>query len=434
PSADAIKDHFDAHKDTYTIPEKREGLAVFIKTEDLKKEIELSDKEIEQYYQDNLSRFTSPETTQVGRIWMPFTETDKAKVEAEAASVLDRLRKGAAFADLAKVYSKDAKAQAGGDYGLYDWKSLPQVERDDIARLTAGETSNLITEAGGIAILKVAMKTASSTTPLAEAKPQIRTALLDEKARALAGERIAKIQKDAKSAKSLEAALKKANLKTASTGLLKSGEAWGENDPSGVVSSALFGLKEKEISSPLYAYAGVGLAELRKIEAPRPATFDEVKADVETALANERKKAKALAVLRDVRARLTDKNWEDLAAQNKLEFKNVEAHKREQYIAVIGESKEADDLAFGLPVGQTSDPFAFENGYALLRVIDRKESSRAEFDKTKDIETERFLATAKNEFLQSYLAKLREEKGVQIKYDRFVQVTQDVLERYAASE
>ena len=79
-------------------------------------------------------------------------------------------------------------------------------------------------------------------------------------------------------------------------------------------------------------------------------------------------------------------------------------------------------------------PFAFANGYALLRVVDRKAAARTEFDKTKDAETDQLLATKKNEFLQSYLTKIREEKGVQVKYDRFVQVTQEILERYNTSE
>lgn len=434
PSPEDVKTYWEAHQDAFPIPEKREGLAVILKTEDLKKEIELSDADIERYYRDNQARYTNPETAQVGRIWMPYTEADKAKVEAEAAAVLERLRKGAAFADEAKVYSKDDKAAAGGDYGLYDWRTLPQVERDEIAKLSTGQLSDLIIEPDGLAIIKVAVKTPASTTTLDEARPQIRTALLDEKARTLAAERIARIQKDARSAKSLEAALKKSNLKAESTGLLKSGEAWGDADPSGAVSASLFGLKEKELSDPLYLYSGVGLVELRKIETNRPGTFEEVKTEVETALTAERKKAKALDIMRDVRARLTEKNWEDLAARHSLEYKTVEAHKREQYIAVIGESKEADDLAFTLPVGQTSEPFAFAGGYALLRVLDRKEAARAEFDKTRDAEIEQLLTEKKNRFLQSCLAKMREEKGVKINYNRFVQIAQDVLSRYETSE
>lgn len=430
PAPAEVQAYFETRKDSYKIPEKREGLAVFLKTEDLKKEIELSDKDIENYYRDNQGQFTNPETVKAGRIWLAFANKEKALVEAEAKSVLERLGKGEDFAALAKAFSKDAKAAEGGDYGLYDWRSLPQAEQDEINKLPAGQVSGLITETDGIAIVKVAEKTAASTTTLEAAKPQIRTILLDQKARELAGERIGKIEKEAKSAKSLEAALTRAGLKSVSTGLLKSGEAWGDNDPSGSVSTALFGLKEKEISAPLYTYVGVGLAELRKIEAPRPAAFEEVKTEVEAALTEQRKKDKALETLKGVKAKLTDKNWEDLASKNKLEIKMVEAHKREQYIAVIGESKEADNLAFTLPLKQASEPFAFETGYALIRVLERKEADRTEYEKVKETETAQVLDLKKNKFLQAYLAKLKEERGVKINYDQFLQITQDILSRF----
>ena len=434
PEPAEVQAYFEALKDAYKIPEKREGVAVFLKTEDLKKEIELSDKEIENYYRDNQDRFANPETVKAARIWLPFGGRDEGLVEAEANRVLDSLRKGGDFAGLAREFSRDNKAMDGGDYGFYDWKSLPQAEQDEINGLAAGQTSDLVVEEDGIAIVRVAEKTAATTTPLAGAKAQIRTILLDEKARELAGSRIVKIEKEAKSAKSLEAALKKSNLTAETTGLLKSGEAWGENDPSGAVSSALFGLKEKELSAPVYTYNGVSLAELRKIEAPRPATFGEVQADVETALTNERKKEKARAVLAGAGSRLTDKNWEDVAAKNGLEIKTVDEHKRGQYVAVIGESKTVDDLAFSLPLNQASEPFAFETGYAILRVLDRKTATREEFEKTTEDERGQLLSMKKNKFLQAYLAKLKKDKGVQIKYDKFLEITQDVLSRYEKAE
>ncbi|MBN1940094.1 MAG: SurA N-terminal domain-containing protein [Candidatus Aminicenantes bacterium] len=434
PETAEVQAYFESHKDQYRIPEKREGSAVFLKTEDLKKEIELSDKEIEAYYRDNQAQFTNPETTKASRIWLPFADRDKALVEAEAASVLERLGKGEDFASLAKTFSKDAKAAEGGDYGFFDWRSLPQPELDEINKLTAGQISGLITETDGIAVVRVTEKAAASTTPLDQASLQIRTILLDQKARELAGQRIAKIEKDARSAKSLETALTRAGLKAESTGLLKNGEAWGENDPSGSVSTALFGLEEKEISAPLYTYVGVGLAELRKVEAPRPAEFEEVRTEVEAALAEQRKKEKALGLLNEVKARLTDKNWEDQAAKNKLEVKMVESHKREQYIAVVGESKDADNLAFTLPLKQVSEPFAFDTGYALLRVLERTEADREEFEKVKETETTQVLEQKKNKFLQAYLAGRKEEKGIKIDYDQFLQLTQDILSRYETVE
>jgi parvulin-like peptidyl-prolyl isomerase len=331
---------------------------------------------------------------------------------------------------LAKAYSKDDKANAGGDWGLYDWRTLAQNEQDAIAKLEAGKVSDLVQLEAGIAILKVTEKEAATTTPLAAAKPQIRTILQDQKARELAAERITRLGKEAKKEKNLESAAKKAGFKVQATGLLKNGQALEDFDPSGSISAAIFNLKEKEISSPIYTYGGVGLAEMKKSEAPRAATFDEVKTDVENDETETEKKETALAKIKEARAKLTDKNWEDIAQKYKLELKTVNEHKKEQYIGIIGESKDVDNLAFTLPLKQVSEPVEFENGYALIRVLDRKEATKEDFEKEKETETANLLELKKNKFLQAYLTKLKAEKGVKIKYDLFLKVTQDVLSRY----
>jgi len=276
----------------------------------------------------------------------------------------------------------------------------------------------------------VTEKEAATTTPLDSAKPQIRSMLQDQKARALGTERITRLEKEAKAAKSLESAAAKANFKTASTGLLKSGQELGDFDPSGSVSAALFQLKEKDISAPIYTYGGVGLVQLNKTEAPRPAAFDEVKADVEKDVTEANMKNAALAKIKEARAKLTDKNWEDIAQKYKLEIKTVDEHKKEQYIGIIGENKDVDALAFSLPLKEVSEPITFENGYALIRVLDRKEATKADFEKDKTTETTNFLETKKNKFLQSYIAKLRTEKGAKVNYDLYLQITQDILARY----
>jgi len=430
PDAAELTAHFEKNKDKYKIPEKRGGVYVFLRNDDLKKEVELSDSEIEAYYRNNQPQFQSPEKTKVSRIYLPFAGKDKALVQAEAQSALDKAKAGQDFAALAKTYSRDEKAKDGGDYGFYDWASLSQAERDDVAKLGAGQVSGLVTLDAGIALLKVTEKTAAAVTPLAEAKPQIRSIIVDQKARALATQRISTLEKEAKKVKNLETAAEKAGFKPQVTGLLKSGDALGDADPSGSVSAALFGLKDKEISAPIYTYSGVALAEYRKSEAPRAATFDEVKANVETDLTEVKKKELALAKIKDARAQLTDKNWEDVAQKFKLEIKTVEAHQREQYIGIIGENKDVDALAFSLPVKQVSEPVAFETGYTVLRVLDRKDATKADFEKEKETETANLLEQKKNKFLQAYMAKLRAEKNIKVKYDLYLKTTNDVLARY----
>jgi hypothetical protein len=55
---------------------------------------------------------------------------------------------------------------------------------------------------------------------------------------------------------------------------------------------------------------------------------------------------------------------------------------------------------------------------------------KADFEKEKDTEKTTVLEQKKNKFLQSYLAKLKTEKGVKVKYDAFLKFSQDVLSRY----
>ena len=430
PDEAEIKAWFDAHKDGYKLPERREGIYVFLKNDDLKKEIELSEAEIGKYYTDNKAQFENPEKVKVSRIFLPLAGKDKAKLTTEAQSAMARARGGEDFAALAKAVSKDEKAKDGGDYGFFDWKSLPQKEQDAIAKLDGGKVSDVVETDLGLAVLKVTEKDPASVTPLDSAKPRIRTMLQDQKARALAQERTTKLAQAAQKAKSLEAAAKAANLKTEATGLLKDGQALGDVDPSGSIAAALFRLKDKEISAAVPTYGGYGLVEMRKTEAPRPAAYDEVKTEVKTDVTEAKKKDLALNKIKEARAKLTEKNWEDIAQKYKLEYKVVDDHKKEQYLGVIGENAEVDKLAFSLPLKQLSEPVDFTTGIALIRVLDRKEAVRADFEKEKDTQTKTLVEQKRNQYLQAYLAKLRADKDVKVRYDLFLQATQDVLNKY----
>ncbi len=432
PAPAEVQAYFEKDKDKFKIPEKREAAYVFLKTDDIKKEIELSEAEIQKYYGANIDQFKNPGEIEISRIYLPLEKKAKDLVLAEARGLLDRLAKGESFADLAKKHSMDAKASAGGAYGPTEWMSLPANEQDEIKKLPAGGVSQPIELADGVAIDKVTKKTEAATTPLSEAKARIRTMLEEQKAQALAGERIGKLEKDARKGKNLETAAVRAGFKVERSGLLKKGEALGSVDPSGVISNALFAMGEKEISAPLDTYRGVGLAQLQTVAPSREAKLDEVRQDVLQNLDETRKKEKAQATLQDIRAKMPPAaNWEDLAKKNSLEIKTLDAHKRGEYMGTIGENADVDQLAFSLPLNTVSEPVEFANGYLILRVLARKEVSRADFDKQKDKEMDTLLSDEGNKVLTSYLVKLREEKGVKVNYKAFIQVQSDILSRFS---
>jgi peptidyl-prolyl cis-trans isomerase D len=429
PSEAELRAHFDGNAASYKIAERRTADYVVLRTADLKKEVAVKDDEIDKYYKDNTAQFQEPEKVQVSRIWLPFTATDEDTVRTQAKGLRNRAAGGEDFAGLARASSKDDKAAAGGDWGLYDWRSLTAAETEAVAKLDKGGISEVVETEAGAAILKVTEKTLAVTKPLAEVKATIKGLLEEEKARALVAERIQRLEKLARKEKSLDVAAQKEGLKPASTGALKKGDLLGDFDTSGAVSEALFGLKEKDISAPIFTYAGEALAELKGIEPERPAKFEEVRNQVAKDILDQFKRNKAQARLREVRASLKD-NWSAEGPKLKLEYKFVEGHKKEQYLSLVGDRPEIDGLLFSLPLKQASEPLAVDEGYAIFRVLERKEATREEFEKVKATERDTLLGEKKNKFLQSYMAMAREGKKVKINAEAYQRLSEDVMSRY----
>ena len=430
PTEAELRAHFDKNASGYRIPETRTADYVVLKTDDLKKEVAVKDAEIDKYYRDNAAQFQEPDKVRASRIWLPFTAADKDAVLAQAREVQKRAAGGEEFAGLARAFSKDDKAASGGDWGLFDWKSLTAAETEAIGMLDKDGVSGIVEIDTGAAVFKVTEKAPAVTKPLAEVSATIKGLLEDEKARALVAERIQRLEKLARKEKSLDVAAQKEGLKALPTGPLKKGDPLGDFDSSGSISEALFGLKEKEISAPVFTYAGEALAELKTVEPERPAKFEEVKDRVEKDILDTLKKERAQARLREIGATLKD-DWGAAAAKLKLEYKFVEAHKKEQYLSLVGERPEVDSLVFSLPFKQASEPLAVDEGYAIFRVLERKEATREEFEKAKATERDTLLEQKKNKFLQSYMAKAREEKKVRINYDTFLRLNNEILARYS---
>ena len=429
PAESEIREFFEKNKDRYKVPEKRQGKYVFLKTEDLKKEVTVSDAEIEKYYKENINQFKEPAKIRVSRLYLPYTAQDKNQVLEQARSLKSRLASGEDFAHLASTYSKDDKAKNGGDWGYYDWQSLSAEEIKEINKLEANQVSEVVDTGSAAVILKVTEKIPEITRSLPEVKAMIQVNLKENKARNKASERIEKLAKIVAKTRNLEEAAKREGLKVEDTGLLKNGDPIPQVDSSGSISQALFELKkEKEITSPIFTYEGVALAQLTRIAPEHPASYEEVKNEVREDLLKEKKKQLAREKLLALKTGQV-KSLEELAKANNLEYKSVETHKRGQYLSLIEDTEKVDQLIFSLPVNQISDPVDIGNGYAIIRVLDRKEVSKEDFEKVKNDEMAQALSQAQEMFLYSYLQKVRAEKKVKINVDLYNKITEDVLGR-----
>jgi peptidyl-prolyl cis-trans isomerase SurA len=143
--------------------------------------IQMTQTELQKYYQQHLSDFTQPESVRLSEILVPVqTGGDEAANLAAAKAKADdldaKLKGGASFADLAKANSAGSTAAQGGDLGLYTRGKLAKQLEDATFALQAGQSTEPIRTRQGYVILKVTEHTPGGTQPLESVRPQVEEA------------------------------------------------------------------------------------------------------------------------------------------------------------------------------------------------------------------------------------------------------------------
>ena len=151
----------------------------------------VSEEEIKKYYKDNLNEFSSPPMVQARHVLLRTNE--------QARKVLQRLRNGEDFAQLAKDCSIDLPmALEGGSMGIIQkGKSFPELEKA-LFVLNEGEVSdNIVKTKFGYHILTVDKIIPVNFKPVEEVRDQIKKIILRQKEAKAFDEMAAKLEKDA---------------------------------------------------------------------------------------------------------------------------------------------------------------------------------------------------------------------------------------------
>jgi peptidyl-prolyl cis-trans isomerase C len=102
-----------------------------------------------------------------------MTEAQKTEARTQAEGILKRVKAGEDFATLAKQYSKDSSAQAGGDLNYFErGKMVPAFEQAAFS-LKPGDVSNVVETPFGYHIIKVTDHKDAHTVPLAEVSDRL---------------------------------------------------------------------------------------------------------------------------------------------------------------------------------------------------------------------------------------------------------------------
>lgn len=139
--------------------------------------ISVDDKQIEQYYQDNIKDFQVPEQRRARHILLAAREDDSAERHREqqqkANDILNDLKKGGDFAAAADTYSDDPSKGNGGDLGFFQQGSMVPEFDAQVFSMQPGEISTVVKTVFGYHIIKLEEIKQASTRPLAEIRDEV---------------------------------------------------------------------------------------------------------------------------------------------------------------------------------------------------------------------------------------------------------------------
>lgn len=140
----------------------------------LSKEFELTEEAMQQYYQDNLQRFSEDEQVRASHILVD--------TEEEAKTVLDELNNGGDFAQLAQDHSTCPSSARGGDLGSFGrGQMVPEFEEAAFS-MEVDEISEAVQTQFGWHIIKLTGKQDAVVYSFDDVKDEI-VSLLEEKAK-----------------------------------------------------------------------------------------------------------------------------------------------------------------------------------------------------------------------------------------------------------
>lgn len=148
-------------------------------------------EEVRKYYDAHPDKFTAPERLRVSLILLKVepsaTGAAWKAAEAEAARLVDRLRqtelqrRGADFAELARLHSGDVSASRGGDLGYVHKGMLAGEAQQVLDGMKPGDISAPLLLLQGVAVLRLEERVAPALSAFEAAKSRARDLLARER-------------------------------------------------------------------------------------------------------------------------------------------------------------------------------------------------------------------------------------------------------------
>jgi peptidyl-prolyl cis-trans isomerase D len=429
PTDSELKAFYDRNKASYnnSIPEKRKIKYVLIDTAKLQDEAQVSQQDLQSYYDQHRDEYRVPEQVNVRQILIktPLPGAD-GKVDQKGADdaqkkaqdVLRQLKAGAKFEDLAKKDSEDPSGKDGGSVGWIKRGGFPVPEVDKAAfSLPKGGTSDVINAGYAYVILRVDDKQDAHMKTLAEVKDQIEPVIKQQKAQQVADSEASALLSQARTAGLDKAATAKGMLVVATDFIGRTDSLPGIGS-SPQFTEAVFSAADKSPPDEVQVPKGFAIFELQAIKPAATPTFEEIRSRVETEFKDERAGTLLTQKTQELSDRAkADHDLKKAAKELGATMKTSDFVLPDGQVPDIGSMSGTASAAFTLKPGDISGPIDNGNTGVVLAILDKQAPTDADYAAKKDQIRDSLVQNKQSELFGLFMANLRQqmEKSGKIK-------------------
>jgi peptidyl-prolyl cis-trans isomerase D len=412
--------YYEARKDSYRKPARvKIGYVVFDRAM-LAKEAAPSEEQVRQEYEQFQEDYLTPHEVKARHILLRVpqgaSKEAERKTEQKALAILAEAKSGADFSELAKKYSQDpGSASKGGDLGWFGEGQMVEPFEEAAFALSKGSLGGPVRTQFGYHLIKVDDVHEPRQRPFEEVRGEIAEMLARDKAEDLADSRLAESYGKVAKAGSLRKYAEEAGLKYQETGFLAQGEPVPGLADSGRVLSKAFEKKVGEFDSDPERELGPVLFEVVERSESYVPPLEEVAPAVRKKMTEEKaQELSSTAAMKVIKAARSGASLKAAAAKQGGKAGRVGPFLRTAVPPELGYN--AAMAAFSLSADQplADVPYSTPKGWVAIRLVERQEPSREEFEAHKGEATQRLLSLKRQGIFETWLKRLGEKADIEV--------------------
>lgn len=146
--------------------------------------IQIDKAEVKKYYEEHKSEFVRPEQVALREIFVSTdgkAESEIPALEKRAKDMLEKIKNGDDFAEIAKRHSDDETGKQGGELGVFERGKLSKEIEDAVFALQKNQLTDVIRTKQGFIFLQVVEHYPAGQQPFEKVEPEITSIIYQQR-------------------------------------------------------------------------------------------------------------------------------------------------------------------------------------------------------------------------------------------------------------